>query len=301
MSNPQHEYSSTYFVQDRHSQEELDRLILQDHLVTTVMGGVLPELQDPTQFRRVLDIACGPGGWLLEVAQAYPQIKKLYGIDISTTIINHAIQQAQLQQLPTGPKERVEFLVMDALSMLEFVDDFFDLVNLRFGISFMRQWDWPKMFSEMNRVLKIGGIVRIVDGEAGPCSESEALSTFFAWVRRSLFRAGHLFKEERSGLTDEIPNLLMRSGFQKIDSCKYVIEYRVGTELGDAWARDTMYMFRILRPYLRRYGGEPEDYDTICQQATKDMQQPGFTATHTLVTAWATNPKETNGLGEKYR
>lgn len=28
------------------------------------MGGVLPEQQDPTRFRRVLNIGCGPGGWI---------------------------------------------------------------------------------------------------------------------------------------------------------------------------------------------------------------------------------------------
>jgi len=55
--------AGTYFVQDRSNQEELKRLIVQGRLVTDVMGGVLPEQQDPTQFHRVLDIGCGPGGW----------------------------------------------------------------------------------------------------------------------------------------------------------------------------------------------------------------------------------------------
>jgi ubiquinone/menaquinone biosynthesis C-methylase UbiE len=294
------ESGGTYFVHDKHNKEELDRLILQDHLVTTAMGGVLPEQEDPAQFRRVLDIGCGPGGWLLEVAQLYPQIKKLYGIDISSTMTNHARQQAEQQKIKTGPAERVEFLVMDALLVLEFPENFFDLVNFRFGISFMRQWDWPKMLSEMNRVLKTGGIVRIVDGEAGPYCESEALSTFFSWVRRALFRAGHLFKEERSGLTDEIPGLLVRSGFQKISSRKYVIEYRTGTELGDASVQDVIHVFHTLRPYLRRYGCEPEDYDAVCQQATQDMQQPGFVMKHTTVTTWAVNPSKTHRFGEIY-
>jgi ubiquinone/menaquinone biosynthesis C-methylase UbiE len=291
------ELASTYFVQDRNSQEELGRLILQDRMTTTVMGGVLPEQGDPSKFRRVLDIGCGPGGWLLEVAQAYPQIEKLYGIDISSMIIHHARQQAEQQNMMTGPKERVEFLSMDALLVLEFPHDFFDLVNFRFGVSFMRQWDWPKMLSEMNRVTRTGGIVRIVDGETNVLfSESKALSQFYELMTRALFRAGHLFKEERSGLIDELPGLLVRSGFQKIETRESVIEYRAGTELGDTWIKDVMYMFRTFRPFLHRYGCDPKDCDEICKQATQDMQQPGFTASYRLVTTWATNPKGTNAM-----
>ena len=104
--------AGTYFVQDGSSQEELKRLIVQECLIADVMGGVLPEQQDPTRFHRVLDIGCGPGGWLMETAQAYPQIEKFYGIDISPTMIQYAQKRAEEQQLP---KERVEFLVMDAL------------------------------------------------------------------------------------------------------------------------------------------------------------------------------------------
>src|SRR5690349_21788045 len=126
--------AGTYFVQDKGNQDELNRLIVQERLATEALGGVLPEQQDPTQFRRVLDIGCGPGGWFIATAQAYPQIEKLYGIDISPKMIHYAQERAEQQQLS---KERAEFLVMDALRMLEFPNDFFDLVNFRFGVSFM--------------------------------------------------------------------------------------------------------------------------------------------------------------------
>lgn len=38
-------------------------------MVTKAMGGALPEQADPTLFRRVLDIGCGTGGWLIEVEE----------------------------------------------------------------------------------------------------------------------------------------------------------------------------------------------------------------------------------------
>jgi len=42
---------------------------------------------------------------------------------------------------------------------------FFDLVNLRAGISWVRTWDWLKLLSEMLRVARPDGIVRVTDEE----------------------------------------------------------------------------------------------------------------------------------------
>ena len=64
--------AGTYLVQDRSNQEELKRLIVQERMVTDLTGGVLPEQPDPTRFRRVLDIGCGPGVRIIDTAEAYP-------------------------------------------------------------------------------------------------------------------------------------------------------------------------------------------------------------------------------------
>jgi ubiquinone/menaquinone biosynthesis C-methylase UbiE len=282
--------AGTYFVQDRSNQEELKRLIVQERMVTDAMGGVLPEQQDPTLFQQVLDIGCGPGGWLIEMAQVHPQIKKLYGIDISPTMIQYAQKRAEEQQLP---KERVEFLVMDALRMLEFPNSFFDLVNFRFSVSFMRKWDWPKMFSEMHRVLKPQGIVRIVEVETNVESSSTAFSNIMALMRRGFERAGYLFEETPTGLTDHLPELLLRHDFQNIRTCKTPVVFRAGTETGKAFFEDFTRIFHTIRPFFQRYGCLPQDYDALCQQATQDMQQPDFVAEGTYHTIWATNPAQT--------
>ena len=51
----------------------------------------------------------------------------LIGIDVSQRMIEYAREQAEAQQV----SDRVEFHTMDALLMLEFPSDFFDLANLR--------------------------------------------------------------------------------------------------------------------------------------------------------------------------
>jgi tRNA G46 methylase TrmB len=76
---PRRENPNTYFVQDRSSEEEAHRLQVQDRMTTAGMGGVLPEQTDPTIFRRVLDVGCGTGWWLIEAAKTYPSMSLLIG------------------------------------------------------------------------------------------------------------------------------------------------------------------------------------------------------------------------------
>src|SRR5690349_8914500 len=103
------ERPSTYFVQERNG-EELTRLMIQDRMITSAMGGVLPEQPDPSIFRRVLDIGCGFGSWVIEAAQVFPNMS-VFGIDISKRMIDYARKQAILHQV----SDRVEFHIMDAL------------------------------------------------------------------------------------------------------------------------------------------------------------------------------------------
>lgn len=57
---------NTYLF-DSESAAEMARLVSQDLLVTKYMGGLLPENPDFSGIRRVLDVACGPGGWADDV------------------------------------------------------------------------------------------------------------------------------------------------------------------------------------------------------------------------------------------
>ncbi len=211
-SEPQKNASrGTYVAQ--HSEKELTRLAIQDQIATRSMGGVLPEQPDPTLFRSMLDVACGTGAWLIEAAQTYPAMS-LVGIDISPHIIEYARAQAQAHQV----NDRVAFHVMDVLLIIALRPASFDLVNLRGGLSFLRTWDWPKLLSELLRVTRPGGIVRVTEVEVIQQSNSPALTQLWEMLLCALYRAGHLFTQESAGLTGQLERLLSQHGCQQVQT-----------------------------------------------------------------------------------
>lgn len=285
-SEPQREHPSTYFVQDRSNVDELTRLKIQDHLVTTSMGGPLIEQEDPARFRRVLDVACGTGGWLLEVARAYPDISLLIGVDVSGRMLEYARAQAEEQ----GMAERVEFVQMDALRMLEFPTGFFDLVNLRFGGSFLRTWDWPKLLQEFRRVLHPGGLVRLTEADELPGGNSPALARLFGFMQEAFYRAGHSFVEDGKGMTQVFLSLLEQHGFQQVQVRTFVTEYPATALEGQLYAEDMQRVFKTIVPFFRKWIKLPDDYEEIYQQALREMSQPDFVGQGVAFTAWGTSP-----------
>jgi ubiquinone/menaquinone biosynthesis C-methylase UbiE len=203
-------------------------------------------------------------------------------------MVEYARKQAKAQQVA----DRVSFHVMDALLILEFPADFFDLVNLRFGISFVRTWEWPKLLSEMQRVSCPGGVIRVTDEEVIHPSNSSALTLHFEMVQCGFFRSGHLFEEQTDGLIAHLPELLTRHGVQQVQAKAYALEFRAGTPEGQAYYENALHAFHTVRPFLERRGCAPLEYETTCQQALAEMQQPDFCSTWKLLTTWGTKPRE---------
>jgi ubiquinone/menaquinone biosynthesis C-methylase UbiE len=285
MSNPQKEHPSTYVVQDRDNQEELARLQLQDQMLAERMGGILPEQPDPTSFQRVLDIACGTGGWLIEAAKTYPGMTQLFGIDVSDKMLNYARAQAESASV----SNRVEFLVMDALRMLEFPTHFFDLVNMRLAQSWLRTWDWPKLLQEAQRVSKPGGVIRFTEADGTFKSNSSALSRLNDLGTQAMYRSGHYFTEEGNSILIHLPRLMHQQGILNVQTRAYTIAYHAGAPEGRLFADDMKYLYRTAQPFLKKWTRIPDDYEAIYQQALADMQAPDFVATWDLLTVWGTN------------
>ncbi len=285
--NPKSErpHPSTYLVRNSFTQQERERIRLQDEMLTFMMGGVLPEQPDPSLFHEVLDVGCGSGAWLIEAAKTYPGMTRLVGVDASGNMIEYARAQAEA----AGVADRVEFHVMDVLRLLEFPDDTFDLVNQRLGGSYVRIWEWPDILQKYQRIVRPHGTLRITECDA-PQGNSPAFSQLNEIFLTALFNAGHLKTRQANEMRDLLPALFAAQNFQHIQTCAHPLRYMAGTRTGELFAEDMKYIFRDFVPFFRKWTRLPDNYEAIYQQALVEMQQADFVGRWNFLTVWGQPP-----------
>lgn len=283
MINKKQNLPNAYIVQDLQGNREINRLVVQDHMFTTGMSGVLAEQENPAQFKRVLDIGCGTGGWIVETAKMFPEISELFGVDVNRELIEYARKLAAYENIA----DRVKFEVTDATLLLRFPQNYFDLVNMRVASSFLRTWEWPDMIIKILNKLSLGGILRVTDALTDPQSNSPALNEFFQLFTSAYYQSGHLFDNSSSSLIDQLPNILHQQGCVNVQTKQHNIDLSAGTPGGQAYIQDVEHLVHTIKPFLQKWTGA-KDLDILGQQVLAEMNLPTFQGTFTLITTWGT-------------
>ncbi|WP_052889866.1 class I SAM-dependent methyltransferase [Thermogemmatispora carboxidivorans] len=283
------EGQNTYVI-DSENAGELARLMHQDQMLTRGMGGLLPEFPEGAPLPeggRVLDLACGPGGWALELAFAYPKVEVI-GVDISQAVIEYARAQAWSRGL-----QNAHFQVMNIMEPLAFPDATFDLVNGRLLLGFMLPGAWPKLLAECRRLLKPGGVIRLTESESG-LTNSPAAERFNALLTEAFKKAGQSFSADgrHFGITPVLPRLVRQAGFREVKLRASAIECSMGTEGYYPMLKDWLMLQELIQPFLIKMGvATSEELRHLTQQATAEVQQEDFCGLYTLLTVWGHKPR----------
>ncbi|HET9922320.1 MAG TPA: class I SAM-dependent methyltransferase [Ktedonobacteraceae bacterium] len=277
-----------YFI-DAESASEMARLMHQDRLMTRSMDGPLSGLSDRANARYVLDLACGPGGWVLDVAHAYPETQ-VVGVDISETMIQYAKAQAKVRHL-----DNASFQVMNILDLLDFPDNFFDVVNARLIVGFMPGTAWPELLRECFRVCRPGGIIRLTEADNWGVTTSDAYEKINSIAVQALRVAGHTFSPEEQkdsmGITPVLGRFLREAGCRNIQIRAHAIDYSVETEAHRGWYENFRMSFSLLQPFFIKMGVTTEpDIEKLYQQALLEMMLDNFNAVWYFLTAQGQKP-----------
>ncbi|QBD79718.1 class I SAM-dependent methyltransferase [Ktedonosporobacter rubrisoli] len=270
------------YVIDAENAAEMARLNVQDKLITRAMGGLFPEQINLTETRRLLDIACGPGGWLLEVMKQYPHMQGV-GIDISQLMMEYATGAAQREKL-----QNVYFRVMDATQSLDFPDQTFDLVNGRILTGFLSTNGWPSLLQECWRITRPGGSIRLTEPEYG-FTNSAALDALTGMMAQALQRTNHSFSPHGRtfGTTPMLRLLIQQAGYQEIQHKAHVIDYSAGAELHKSNVQNLLIVYKLLQPFLVKAGiTTTEEAERLYEQMIEDLQRPDFCGIDFYLTVW---------------
>jgi len=149
-------FTEKFFRQGRKPQGFLGRLIARamnvGHARVRRWGlGHVPS----ESYVAVLDVGCGGGGALRDMASYFPSAK-LFGVDYSQDMVFLA-KKVNMNQVEKG---RIE-VSQGSVSFLPFADNTFDLVT-----AFESYYFWPDLhhdLQEIKRVLKPGGTLLLVN------------------------------------------------------------------------------------------------------------------------------------------
>jgi len=265
---------TTYFLGKTIQEEsELARLIGQSRMMGEVIGDLFPPSVDidPQTFHRILDIGSGSGDWCLQVAEAYPNCQ-VVGIDLLATMVNYGKAQASSRNL-----HNVHFVVMNALQPLEFADETFDLISMRFGTSFVLSSYWGSLFQEFRRLLHPGGALVCTEIDLG-ITNSMAWGQLLQW----LAEVAHIRKASEGkgfsiGTVAMLGKYFQDAQFDNIQYFPYYFDASASSSYHDAWAQDAFMLIHQIKPMVIQWlHVNEEQFEAVAQQGLEEMRRDDF-------------------------
>jgi SAM-dependent methyltransferase len=274
----------------KYSEAELARVLQQEELFSYYEGGLFPERPDILAgVERVLEAACGPGGWALQVAATHPNIT-VVGIDRSQQMIEYARSRARMRNI-----QNARFSFTDITQLLELTDGSFDLVNARFLQPVLPRSVWPLFISECKRVLRPGGILRLGEFEFG-ASNMPATNRLMQLVPEVFYQTGRSFSPDghSMGITYMLGHFLRAGGYCDVNLRAYAVDYSVGSPCYQSFTQYLRITFSqyFLGSYLTKEGiMTQEAYEDLYERALREMLSDQFCAIAYFLTVLGERPR----------
>jgi len=176
-----------------------------------------------SQPKKVLDLCCGTGDLVINLAQLSGNDVELMGIDYSQPMLEIAARKAGL----SARGEKISFIYGDA-AKLPFPDEYFDCVGISFAFRNLtyRNPLAQRHIAEVLRVLHTGG--RYVIVETSQPESGLVRKLFHLYLRWFVFRVGYLLSGNREAYhylaesaarfysAGEVEEILLTAGFSKV-------------------------------------------------------------------------------------
>jgi SAM-dependent methyltransferase len=244
----------------------IERLLWQQRLLSGLIGGPLPSGVIAPQEGWVLDVGCGTGTWVYEMARRYPSLQ-IIGIDNNVSNIQQA--QTLTKDLPN-----TIFLLQDMyhLEGEHFTADTFSLIHVRFLADDVLSERYPRLLQALTRLLKAGG--RLVSCEAElPLTSSGACDRLGSMLLSALIRQNRAFARGlalRIGIVAWMLYWQRQAGLVLENEQSYRLRISYGTKAHRTFCEQAIGIGQQIRPLLVKTGVASEER---CEEVYQQMQQ----------------------------
>ncbi|KAF7727382.1 hypothetical protein EC973_007546 [Apophysomyces ossiformis] len=203
-------------------------------------GNYLSKAKDHVPFEegaQVLDIGCGSGTWIMDMATAYPN-STFTGIDIANVFPEKG-----------GELPNVTFQIANVLEGLPFEDESFHFVHLRVLVAAVRKEEWPFVIKEAARLVKPGGCVHFNEFEPRESGSEEC---------RRVLRAVETVMEQRGQepfIGTKLASMVGDAGLEVIQKDGRAVDLANEDSVSKTWrwiwAKSCSSMMPMLGPLLK--------------------------------------------------
>jgi ubiquinone/menaquinone biosynthesis C-methylase UbiE len=247
--------------------QEFERLDLQHYMLRYVLkGNYLAPIAQPAH---VLDVGCGTGRWLVEMAQEFSQAD-LIGVDLK-------LPEAGTALFPPN----CHFQEGNALDGLSFEDSSFDFVHQRLLIFAIPLLRWQQLVDELVRVTRRGGWVELT--EVNPFFEQMGPATerIVDLIVQTMLQRGFDLT-----ISQRMSTLLGTAGLKRVETRVQLIPVgNWGGRLGTMALADIRAIFQAMKPLIvAQMQTPPEEFDRLTMQMEQEVEQ--YHTTFTFDTAY---------------
>jgi len=281
MMRPGWQEVSTFLI-DPQSGAEMVRLIDQHKMVTEYIGGLFPQKVDISRIQSVLDLACGPGSWVQDVAFSH-QDMEVIGVDLSQAMLDFARSTTRVQGLDNAFYE-----FMDIRKPLNFDEDSFDFIQARFLVTSLSPGEWSGLLAECKRILRPGGIIRLIEAE-WPLTNSSAVQHLGRIVIQALQQIGQSYSPDGQhlGTMAVLVPLLRDAGLAQLQSQTYEVPFTTGLVSLHPIMNLLRTALYLMEPSLLKQGlTTPEEFEALLRQMELDASGESFRGTQRIGEAW---------------
>lgn len=266
---------------------ETGRLHRQGHILDNELGLFPPGLHFAPDAQ-ILDLACGPGTWSMNVARTYPATEVL-GVDSSRSMIRMATDQAQGHHL-----KNCAFQLMNIMEHpLMLPADTFDVIHIRLVFSFQSPTSWVPLFQECLRLLKPGGVLLSTEVDIlMDCAPN--VEKYLALIYAKMRAEGRLFPSiaGHNGVLPMHTSLFQEAGFSGIERQIIGVDQGYGEPLYEGSVQDLLSLIKYIQPYLAKapHATPQEELDALFSLCKQDFVDPSYHALGLYQTVWGYKP-----------
>lgn len=274
---------------------EWRRRTLQARMLMQHFRAPLPEQREGVHMTRVLELNIDPHGeWLRLCASLMPDTEVI-GVTPHELYARQATFFAAVQGCRNAHVQ-----VCPLTRMLPFPDESIDLISGSFLHATLPEYLWPLPLEECFRLLRPGGVLRLLECEQGASTSAAAGTLCSAYwhhldTRRAAARPSVPgVRTVRLSRPEHLPVRLSKAGFLSVERHESLLGFSAGTPFHGTLCDQADDFFQLVAP-LCTYHDEPLSLEAY-QQAYHEMQlellEPTFRGYWHLCTSWGYKPSK---------